>query len=560
MMKTLTLISDFNISILGRYFASQAIKEGYTISEAPFGAVMSTLLGPASRGNSGDIAMVWARPESISLGYRKALALERVDHAECLAEVDLFANAIIEFAASQKYCFVASFTLPPDHQGYGILDWRPGLGITHLLAKLNARLADNLAANANVFVLDADRWLRASPTPSLPKLWYAAKVPYANAVFQQAASDLLAALVALEGKSRRIIFLDLDNTIWGGVVGENGWQGLRLGGHDHVGEAFKAFQHALKALTRRGVQLAVVSKNSEAVALDAIDHHPEMVLGRNDIAGWRINWQDKAQNVIDLLEELRLGAGSAVFIDDNPVERDRLRSALPEVLVPDWPKDPCLYVQALERLRCFDSGAISEEDRNRTGMYASERSRRDLQRGSIDDWLAQLNTRLTVEPVSLHNIARVDQLFNKTNQLNLATRRLSGAEILEWATQPGRTVLACSVTDKFGDLGLTAILTVEVVGDVAHVVDYILSCRVMGRKVEETLVHIATETARNMGARRLLATYLPSTRNAPTLEVLRGSGLEETALHQFTWNLAKPFPKPESVLLHQSKRGHHNQP
>jgi FkbH-like protein len=547
--KTLVLISDFNISLLGRYFANQASQDGYTVREAPYGAVMASVMSPAGLVGAQDVAAVWARPESISAGYRNALAMEKVDHAACLAEVDFFAEAIAKMASGARYCFVASFTLPPDHAGYGMLDWRPGLGLASLLARMNERLAERLAGSANVFMMDAERWLRAGPQPSSPKLWYAAKVPYANAVFQQSASDLATALTAIEGRSRRIVILDLDNTLWGGVVGENGWPGVRLGGHDHVGEAFKGFQEALKALTRRGVQLAVVSKNTESVALEAIDNHPEMVIRRDDLAGWRINWQDKAQNVADLLEEVRLGHASAVFIDDNPVERDRLRAALPDVLVPEWPEDPCFYVQALQRLRCFDTASVSDEDRGRTGMYAAERARRELQGGSIQDWLNQLGTRVTVEAVSQANIARVEQLFNKTNQLNLSTRRLSGAEILGWAEKPRRTLLACSVADKFGDLGLTGILAVEALEGSATLVDYVLSCRVMGRKVEETLVHVAVEEARAMGAKRFVANYVPTPRNAPTLDVLRGSGLHEEAEHRFTWNASEPFPKPEGVTL-----------
>ncbi|MDQ3002360.1 MAG: HAD-IIIC family phosphatase [Fibrobacterota bacterium] len=513
----MTLISDFNISILGRYFTSQAPKGVYQVLEAPFGEVIGSLMGFTGEPEKDSIAFVWVRPESISLGYRKALGMEVVDTEECLAEIDFFAEAVLKAAQTLKHCFVASFALPPDHNGYGILDWRPGLGITQLLARLNLRLAEMLRSAGNVYVLDSERWLRTSLTPTLPKLWYAAKIPFANPVFQLAASDLVGALATLAGASRRLILLDLDNTLWGGVIGETGWQGIRLGGHDHIGEAHKAFQEKLLAMTKRGVQLALVSKNEEDVALEAIDKHPEMSLRRKDIAGWRINWQDKAQNILDLLAELNLGPASAVFIDDSPVERDRIRSAFPDLLVPEWPEDPCFYAQAFDRLRCFDTADVSREDRRRTEMYVSNKARRELQAGSMENWLAQLGTRISVEPVGKSNISRVDQLFNKTNQLNLATRRLTGEEILAWSAHPDRCILACSVSDKFGDLGLTGIIAVEAEKDEARLVDYILSCRVMGRKVEETLIHLAVDIARKFSAKRLLAVYHPTERNAPAL-------------------------------------------
>ena len=553
-MQPLIIISDFNVSILGRYFASLAHKGEYEIREAPYGQVIPSLMSLPGDGSKDVLGVVWARAESISLTFRNALDMEAVRTDDCLAEVDFFADAVLRFAGGVRHCFVAAFALPPDHYGYGILEWCPGLGLTQLLARLNLRLAEKLAAAKNVYLLDSERWLKASATPSQPKMWYAAKVPYANAVFQQAAADLFAAVAALAGKSRRILLLDLDNTLWGGVVGETGWQGVRLGGHDHVGEAYKAFQAKLKGLTRRGVQLGLISKNEEYVALEAVDKHPEMAIRRSDIAGWRINWEDKAQNILDLLEELNLGVASAVFIDDNPVERDRIRSALPSLLVPEWPEDPCLYAQALDRLRCFDTATVSDEDRKRTQMYVSDKARTAPKARSIEDWLSQLGTSVTVEKICRTNIRRVEQLFNKTNQLNLTTRRLAAEEILAWAAASNREMLALSVADKFGDLGLTGIVAVESEAGEARLVDYLLSCRVMGRKVEETLIHVAVESARMLFARRLIAVYLPTERNVPTLKVFKASGLEESANHTFSWDCSRPFPKPESVVMNHSLR------
>ena len=187
------------------------------------------------------------------------------------------------------------------------------------------------------------------------------KIPYISSVFENATMDIVQYIEAIKGKSRRLIILDLDDTLWGGVLGENGWQGLRLGGHDHVGEAFRDFQLALKALSNRGVQLAISSKNDEKLAMDAIDNHPEMILKKEDFVGWRINWNDKAVNIAELSEEINLGLESIVFIDDNPAERGRVSDALKGILVPDWPKDPAMYVETLYSLRCFENTTISKK-------------------------------------------------------------------------------------------------------------------------------------------------------------------------------------------------------
>jgi FkbH-like protein len=223
--------------------------------------------------------------------------------------------------------------------------------------------------------------------------------------------------------------------LWGGLVGEAGPAGLNLGGHDHVGEAFVDFQRALKRLTARGVQLAIVSKNDETAAFEAIDGHPEMQLRRRDFAAWRINWNDKAQNVADVLDELNLGAESAVFIDDSAIERARVREAVPGIMVPDWPDDPARFREALASLRGFDSPFLTAEDRGRTAMFAAERARRSglAAAANLEDWLRTLDITVRVEPLHEVNLDRATQLFNKTNQMTIATRRLTKAELEAWA-------------------------------------------------------------------------------------------------------------------------------
>lgn len=257
-------------------------------------------------------AAVWTLPERTIQGFATAFNLEDIDHESVLAEVDAFAKSLIA-AAGDTTLFVASWVLPVGFSGYGPLDWRPELGLKNLLARMNLRLAEKLAIASNIYMLDTDSWLAQIAAPLSPKMWYAAKVPFASKVFEKAAGDIISAIVAIKGLSRRLIVLDLDNTLWGGVIGETGWQGIRLGGHDHIGEAYKEFQKELKALSNRGIQLAIVSKNDENVALEALDNHGEMLLKRNDFAGWRINWHDKAANIVSLVEDIGLGLTSVVL-------------------------------------------------------------------------------------------------------------------------------------------------------------------------------------------------------------------------------------------------------
>jgi len=545
-MKSTFLISDFNVEPLARFLSNQQ-EEPVSIETAPFGQVFQSLAVKDSRAGG----IVWTLPERVVPTFAQAVEFAEIDIDRCLKEVEVFANAVLDFSTRAQYVFVSSWVLAADQRGYGMLEWQGGIGLTNLLARMNLHLADLLGSAGNVYMLDAARWLTAVSQPMAQKMWYATKVPYSNGVFQKAAEDITAAIRALSGRSRKLIVVDLDNTLWGGVVGETGWQGIRLGGHDFIGEAFSDFQLRLRALSRRGIQLAIVSKNDESVALEAIDQHSEMVLRRNDFAGWRINWNDKAENIASLVEELNLGLDAVVFIDDNISERERVRGAFPQILVPEWPVDPAAYTSALLELDCFDTAALSNEDRMRTAMYVAERGRREKFKSvaSTGDWLQQLGTKLTVYEINQSNIARATQLFNKTNQLNLSTRRLTENEVIDWAAKKGNKLLVVSVSDCYGDMGIVGIISVEATNKLGTIVDFILSCRAMGRKVEQAMIYLAAQELQQLGVTEMHAQYIPTERNRPTLEVLQNIGLEERREHLFVFDCTSPFPKPDAIEI-----------
>lgn len=541
------LISDFNVNLVGRYLGADKSNPSVTVDGASYGQLFQSLQAT----HVGHAAFIWARPEGVSSHYAALLEGERVHLDDVLADVDQFAALIKRYAAEAKVVLVASFVQARAGRGLGMLDWRVD-GHAYVRARMNARLAELLAEVRGVYLLEAQRWVdQAQPQARSARHWYSMKCPFTEVACQAAARDVKAALRASLGLARKLVVVDLDDTMWGGVVGETGWQGLRLGGHDHVGEAFVDFQRALKALTRRGIQVALVSKNEQSVALAAIDQHPEMVLRRADLAGWRINWQDKARNIADLVAELNLGLASVVFIDDNPTERGRVGEALPEVMVPDWPKDPTQYADALRQLDCFDQVAITDEDRRRTEMYVVERERRNQQSSfqSLDEWLMSLAIKVDATPLDSANLKRAAQLLNKTNQLNLRTRRLTESELQAWAEGgTGRSVMTVHVADRFGDLGLTGVISWEVQGDALEVVDYVLSCRAMGRQVEKYLVHLIVSAARQAGLRRVRAQAIPTERNQPCLDFWRQqSGFVESTPEVFEWRVDSAYEKPPAI-------------
>src|SRR6266571_2628616 len=548
------LISDFNVANLAGFLANDSEEPVAEATVAPFGQAIPILMNGDHEIWGGDpsFTVVWTRPEGVIESFSRFIGHETENAENVLGEVDAYAELLVRLGKRVRAVFVPLWTASLPRRGLGMLDLRPGAGLAHLLMQMNLRLARGCAERPNIYLLDAQRWLVAAGRSAFsPTLWYMAKIPFGAEVFKEASQDIKSGLRALSGRARKLLILDLDETLWGGIVGEGGWGQLRLGGHDPVGEAYVDFQRELKALRRRGVLLALVSKNDEQSALEAIRNHPEMVLRAEDFVAWKINWEDKAQNISDLVADLNLGLESVVFIDDHPTERARVRDALPQVLVPEWPEDHALFRSALLSLRCFDVPGFSGEDLARTELYAAERRRQTLRTtvGSVEEWLQSLGIRVTVEPLSPGNMARTVQLLNKTNQMNLATRRLTEAELLAWTGAASRRLWTFRVADKYGDAGLTGILGIDADGERVEITDFVLSCRVMGRKVEETMLSIAVEHARRLGLPRVIARYVPTERNRPCMQFFTKSGFRTEDPETFVWSTAEEYPAPTCVQV-----------
>jgi len=552
---TCVLVSDFNQQNFAGFAANDPDFPKIEPISAPFGQPVETLLSrdmPCWQ-DAPDFAVIWTQPQSVIPAFKKLLNFEQVSLQQVLEQVDEYSDLLATMRERVRYTLIPSWVLASDRRIFGVLDMQPEIGLTHTIMRMNLRLAENLAKVSGVYVLNANSWIaRAGSQAFSPKLWYLGKIPFGNDVFKAAVADIKAALRGMLGYSRKLIILDLDDTLWGGIVGEAGWENLVLGGHHHRGEAHADLQRTLKSLRNRGILLAIVSKNEEPVALEAIRKHPEMVLQLEDFAAWRINWQDKARNIIDLLSELNLGPQSAVFIDDNPAERARVKESLPEVLVPDLPQDPLLYPTALLSLRCFELPSLSREDLARTAMYHSENKRRDLKKtvASLAQWLARLATRIQVEELHPANLPRAVQLLNKTNQMNLSTRRMTESELMAWSKEQHHRLWTLRVSDRFGDAGLTGIVSLEIQDGRAQIVDFVLSCRVLGRQVEETMLAVAIQHVQAMGINDVYAHYVATAKNKPCLEFFKNA---TPRLQQrgdlFIWHGKQAFPLPEHIEI-----------
>jgi FkbH-like protein len=549
------LISNFTIDNFANYLNNDTDLPAVKNIIAPFNQVIQVLTDKnleCWKDNS-DFAVIWTQPESVIESFNNVMNYKNVSIEKILEEVDEYSSLLLNICDRAKFVFVPTWIFPSYHRGFGILDMKTGIGISNILMRMNLRLSENLGKISNIYLLNAQRWTnKAGKNDFDPKLWYMGKIAFGNEVFIEAVKDIKSALRGITGNSRKLIILDLDDTLWGGISGDIGWENINLGGHDHIGEAYVDFQRALKSLTNRGILLGIVSKNEEAVALETIKNHQEMVLRLDDFAGWKINWQDKAQNVVELVSDLNLGLQSVVFIDDSPVERARVREALPEVFVPEWSEDKMLYKSALLGLYCFDTPSISKEDVERTRMYSTERQRKDLKKriGSFDEWLKGLRIKVKVEELNEINLQRAAQLLNKTNQMNLTTRRMTESELMNWARKDNHKLWTFRVSDKFGDSGLTGIISLEVKNKTAGIVDFVLSCRVIGRKVEETMLYTAIKYAQSIGMDEIYAKYIQTPKNKLCLEFWRKSGfLCDEGDDIFKWKIGNDYPIPESIQI-----------
>ena len=336
--------------------------------------------------------------------------------------------------------------------------------------------------------------------------------------------------MTLTGRVRKCLVLDLDNTLWGGILGEDGVQGITLGA-EGLGLAFAEFQGELLNLRRKGVLLAIASKNDAGEALEALRTHPAMRLREEHFASFRINWDDKAANLRAIANELDIGLDSLVFIDDNPAERALVRARLPEVLVPEWPSDPAEYRMALLELAAthFYRMRITEEDSMRGDSYRLQAERRKLalESASIEDYYRSLGMSARIGFADGITVPRIAQLVQKTNQFNLTTRRYTEAEVACFASARDTMVLWMELDDRFGPNGLVGVMILRQQDSSTWRIDtLLLSCRVIGRTAENAFLAQACKLLRERGGTWLIGEYRPSLRNAVAAELYAKLGFQ----------------------------------
>jgi FkbH-like protein len=354
------------------------------------------------------------------------------------------------------------------------------------------------------------RWLWSDP-----RFVFHAKLPCAPQALVDYAHSVASLISANLGLAKKCLVLDLDNTLWGGVVGDDGLSGIRLGQGDAEGEAFIAFQEYVKGLQQRGVLLAVCSKNDAQIAREVFQMHPSMILRLDDISCFLANWQDKVENLRCIARELNISLNSLVFLDDHPAERAMVRRLAPAVAAPELPDDPAGFPQVLEQYRFFQMTGLVEEDLRRTDYYRANEQRRGMETSAADveSFLQSLKMKGRIDPINSLSLERSVQLIHRSNQFNLTTRRRSSAEILKIISDPSWITRTVSLADRFGDNGLISVVLAQAINEGLYIDTWLMSCRTLKRGVERLLLNNLCRVARSRGLTTLFGEYFPSEKN-----------------------------------------------
>jgi FkbH-like protein len=417
--------------------------------------------------------------------------------------------------------FINNFPLP-EYTTLGIFDSRSNVSHVNTIIKLNQIISQIARSHTGVYIVDYFSIFARFGYQNCvdEKFWQMTRAPIGRKALLPIAEEYGKFFRALSGKSKKCIILDCDNTLWGGIIGEDGLSGIKLG-NTHPGQSFVDFQQEIVNLYHRGVIVALCSKNNEADVLDVLHNHQDMVLKKEHVTTYQINWDDKVTNIKKIASALNIGLDSLVFIDDNPFECNLIKEQLPEVTVIELQKSAPLMKKQLQELALFDSLTFSSEDKNRNQMYASDQNRKKIlsESSSLEDYLKSLGLVVTIAPVGEPEISRVAQLTQKTNQFNLTTKRYTEADISNFVSNKNFDVIYLRVADKVSDLGIVGLAIIEYTNHIANIDTLLMSCRALGRGAETALLSKIVHLAQTRHSSKIIGQYISTPKNSQVADL-----------------------------------------
>ena len=467
-------------------------------------------------------------------------------------KVNELINLIKSFKDKSNAKLVISNFIIPTYSPYGIFETKTDYGLKEMVFDLNQKLTNILKNENSIYLYDLNGFVSKHGEQNVFDFqqYFLGDIKISLDYIPLLANDLLGFIKPTLGLNKKCIVLDLDNTLWGGIIGEDGFNKIKLGPQP-PGNTYVEFQKYLLSLHKRGIILAINSKNNPEDAMQVIKEHPNMVLREKHFACLKINWNDKATNLKDIAKELNIGLDSIVFMDDDQVNRDFVRQTLPEVLTVELPDNPSLYVSTLIELNDFDTIKITEEDKQRGKMYTQQRNRAESEKNSVsfEEYLKQLDIKVHIKKADEFTIPRISQLTLKTNQFNLTTKRYQEEDIKNFSQDNKKIVGCAQIEDKFGDNGITSVYIIKKDNDEEWSIDtFLLSCRVIGRGVEEGILDYIINEARKNNVKRIIGNFIPTKKNKPSESFLPNFGFEKVNEH-WIYDLEKYSKKPSHLLL-----------
>lgn len=482
-----------------------------------------------------DMVLIYMCCEHLYDDYCKTEISNRTNFAENkMQEI----HTIWQLISSKSSMAILQFTfVENDDRVFG--DFALGLESSYIyqLKKLNYLLIQSAKENSNVVLIDLNgiQSLIGREKFHDDKLYHSAKMPLSMTAIPMVAAQVVDIIKARAGKVKKCIVLDLDNTLWGGVIGDDGINNIQIG-ELGVGRAFTEFQTWLKELKNRGIILTVCSKNNEETAKEPFEKHPDMVLKLDDFAMFVANWQDKASNIKNIQQVLNIGMDSFVFIDDNPFERNVVSSIIKDITVPDMPEDPSEYVSYLKSLNLFETATYSTADLDRTAQYQSEANRVILQQNfeDYDLYLESLEMEAVAQPFNDFHTSRISQLSQRSNQFNLRTIRYSVPQIEQIREDNKYNTIYFTLKDKFGEYGLISAVILEKIDEETVFIDtWFMSCRVLKRGMEEFIINKIIETAKANGYKKVIGEYIPTAKNSMVKSIYPDHGFVEVSENKY---------------------------
>lgn len=515
----IALIGDTATQFLATALRGTGVERGYQIDlfEAEYNQVERQFLDPSSELYQSDADYIVLFQSTHKLGERHSLLSP--DQQETLAEERLaFIASICEnpVLANKK---IISLDYPEiEDTVFGSYATKVSSSLTYQVRKLNMGLMDLSQQYANLFICDIAGLQNKLGRDLMfaPNVYVSTEMVLSIDALPYVAGRVMDIVCAIKGQFKKCLILDLDNTVWGGVIGDDGLEGIQLGHGLGIGKAFTEFQMWVKKLKQRGIIICVASKNNEETAKEPFEKHPDMILKLEDIAVFQANWETKVDNIRTIQRILNIGFDSMVFLDDNPFERNIVRENIPAITVPELPEDPGEYLEYLYSLNLFETTSYSQADKDRTKQYQVEAKRVSLQKtfSNEADFLKSLDMISVVSGFNAFNTPRVAQLSQRSNQFNLRTVRYTEADIEALAQDPDVIDLSFTLEDKFGDNGLIAVIIMKKQDEETLFVDtWFMSCRVLKRGMEDFTLNTMVEAARQKGYKRIIGEYLPTPKN-----------------------------------------------